>query len=67
MVGNYGGCVIKIGRDNSTSQALLDDLLREPCLLQIFREEDMNMCSLLKDTIFVITWHMLFIYQKIIE
>ena len=42
MVGNYGGCVIKIGRGNSTSQALLDDLLREPCLLQIFREEDIE-------------------------
>ena len=42
MVGDYGGRVIKIGRDNSTSQALLDDLLREPCLLQIFRKEDID-------------------------
>ena len=42
MVGDYGGCVTKVGRDNSTSQALLDDLLREPCLLQIFRKEDVE-------------------------
>ena len=40
MVGDYGGSVTKIGHDSSTSQALLDDLLREPCLQQIFREED---------------------------
>ena len=42
MVGIYGGCVTKVGRDNSTSQALLDDLLREPCLLQVFRKEDIE-------------------------
>ena len=42
MVADYGGCVTKIGRDNSTSQALLDDLLREPCLLHIFRKEDIE-------------------------
>ncbi len=42
MVANYGGCVTKVGRDNCTSQALLDDLLREPCLLQIFRKEDIE-------------------------
>ena len=42
MVGDYGGCVTKVGRDNSTSQALLDDLLREPCLLQVFRKEDIE-------------------------
>lgn len=42
MVADYGGCVTKIGRDNSTSQALLDDLLREPCLLYIFRKEDIE-------------------------
>lgn len=42
MVGDYGGCVTKVGRDNSISQALLDDLLREPCLLQIFRKEDIE-------------------------
>ena len=42
MVGDYGGRVTKVGRDSSISQALLDDLLREPCLLQIFREEDVE-------------------------
>lgn len=42
MVGNYGGHVTKVGRDNSLSQALLDSLLREPCLREIFREEDMD-------------------------
>ena len=41
MVGNYGGRVIK-GRDKNTSQALLDDLLKEPCLLQTFKEEDID-------------------------
>lgn len=41
MVGNYGGHVTKVGRDNSLSQVLLDSLLREPCLREIFREEDM--------------------------
>ena len=42
MVGDYGGHVTKVGRDNSTSQALLDDLLREPCLLEAFRAEDIE-------------------------
>ena len=42
MVGDYGGHVTKVGRDNSTSQALLDDLLREPCLLDVFRKEDIE-------------------------
>lgn len=42
MVGNYGGHVTKVGRDNSLSQVLLDSLLREPCLREIFREEDME-------------------------
>lgn len=42
MVGDYGGCVTKVGRDNSISQALLDDLLREPCLLKIFKKEDIE-------------------------
>ena len=41
MVGNYGGHVTKVGRDNSLSQVLLDSLFREPCLREIFREEDM--------------------------
>ncbi len=42
MVGNYGGHVTNVGRDNSLSQALLDSLLREPCLREIFREEDIE-------------------------
>ena len=42
MVGNYGGHVTKVGRDNNLSQALLDSLLREPCLREIFREEDIE-------------------------
>lgn len=42
MIGDYGGCVTKVGRDGSISQALLDDLLREPCLLQIFKKEDIE-------------------------
>lgn len=40
MVADYEGRVTKVGRDNTISQALLDDLLREPCLLQVFRKED---------------------------
>lgn len=42
MVGDYGGHVTKVGRDNSTTQALLDGLLREPCLLEIFRKDDIE-------------------------
>lgn len=42
MVGNYGGHVTKVGRDNNFSQVLLDSLLREPCLREIFREEDIE-------------------------
>lgn len=42
MVADYGGHVTKVGRDNSLSQALLDSLLREPCLREIFREEDIE-------------------------
>ena len=42
MVGNYGGHVTNVGRDNSLSQALLDSLLHEPCLREIFREEDIE-------------------------
>lgn len=42
MVGDYGGRVTKVGRDNSLTQALLDDLLREPCLLEIFGKEDVD-------------------------
>ena len=41
MVGDYGGRITKV-RDNGTSQALLDDLLREPCLQEMFRVEDIE-------------------------
>ena len=41
MVGDYGGSITKV-RDNGTSQALLDDLLREPCLQDMFRVEDIE-------------------------
>lgn len=41
MVGDYGGRITKV-RDNGTSQALLDDLLREPCLQDMFRVEDIE-------------------------
>lgn len=68
MVGDYGGCVTKIGRDNGASQVLLDDLLRESCLQQVFRKEDvdfLSMSSLLKGIIFAITWHMLSITKRL--
>ena len=41
MAGDYGGRITKV-RDNGTSQALLDDLLREPCLQDMFRVEDIE-------------------------
>ncbi len=41
MVGDYGGRITKV-RDNGTSHALLDDLLREPCLQEMFRVEDIE-------------------------
>jgi len=53
MVGDYGGHVTKVGRDNSTSQALLDDLLREPCLLDVFRKEDIEFF----EYVFTAKWH----------
>lgn len=42
IVADLGGQVTKIGRDGNTSEALLDSLLREPCLLQVFAEEDIE-------------------------
>lgn len=42
MVADYGGRVTKVGRDNSTCQALLDDLLREPRLQEVFKKEDIE-------------------------
>ena len=41
MVGDYGGRITKV-RNNGTSQALLDDLLREPCLQEMFGIEDIE-------------------------
>lgn len=40
IVENQGGQTIKTGRNGNTSEALLDDLLREPCLLNVFTEDD---------------------------
>lgn len=42
IVANQGGLVTRIGRVGNTSEALLDSLLREPCLLQVFVEEDIE-------------------------
>ena len=42
MVADYGGRVTKVGRDNSTCQALLDDLLRELRLQEVFKKEDIE-------------------------
>lgn len=42
MVGDYGGCVTKVGRDNSTSQVLLEGLLKEARERGVFREEDVD-------------------------
>lgn len=39
---NQGGLVARIDRVGNTSEALLDSLLREPCLLQVFVEEDIE-------------------------
>lgn len=35
MVGDYGGCVTKVGRDNSISQALLDTMTLEELIREI--------------------------------
>lgn len=40
MIVEYGGNITKVDRNGNTSQALLDDLLREPCMELIFTEED---------------------------
>lgn len=42
MVGDYGGCVTKVGRDNSTSQVLLEGLLKEAREKGVFRDEDVD-------------------------
>ncbi len=40
IVADQGGKTTKIDRNGNTSEALLDSLLREPCLLKVFAEED---------------------------
>ena len=42
MVGNYGGHVTKVGRDCSTSQVLLDALLKEAYEQKVFSIEDIE-------------------------
>lgn len=42
MIGDYGGSVTKVGRDNSTSQVLLDALLIEASEHGVFRIEDIE-------------------------
>ena len=41
MVGDYG-CVTKVGKDNGTSQVLLEGLLKEARTQGVFREEDID-------------------------
>lgn len=42
MVGIYGGSVTRVGRDNSSSQVLLEGLLKEARQQGVFREEDID-------------------------
>ncbi len=42
MVGDYGGHVTKVGRDYSTSQVLLDALLKEASETEVFSVEDIE-------------------------
>ena len=42
IVADQGGKTTKIYRKGNTSEALLDSLLREPCLLKVFAEEDIE-------------------------
>ena len=42
IVADQGGTITKIGSRGNTSEALLDALLREPCLLKVFAEEDIE-------------------------
>ena len=42
IVNDQGGQTIKTGRNGNTSEALLDDLLRAPCLLNVFTEDDVD-------------------------
>lgn len=42
IVADQGGKTTKIDRNGNTSEALLDSLLRESCLLKVFAEEDIE-------------------------
>lgn len=42
IVADQGGKTTKIDRNGNTSEALLDSLLREPCLLKVFAEDDIE-------------------------
>ena len=42
IVADCGGRVTKVDQDNNTSQILLDALLKEPKLLQIFTDDDIH-------------------------
>lgn len=42
IVADQGGKTINIERNGNTKEALLDSLLREPCLLNVFAEEDIE-------------------------
>lgn len=42
IVDDQGGLTIKTGRNGITFEALLDDLLHAPCLLTVFREDDID-------------------------
>lgn len=42
IVAYQGGQTTNIGRGGNTTEALLDKLLREPCLLQVFAKEDIE-------------------------
>lgn len=42
IVDDLGGQTIKTGSNGNTSEVLLDDLLRAPCLLTVFREDDID-------------------------
>lgn len=43
MIGDYGGHTTRVGKDSGTSQVLLDSLLKEPCLLEVFKAEDIEL------------------------
>ena len=42
IVANYGGKITNVGKDNSTNMALLESLLKEPCLCEAFGKEDIE-------------------------